>query len=72
MKIHGSGFGDRSGNVSPFTETVSTGKAEVLRGGRSYEARWERRSAGGGTEFTDADGERLRFARGPVWVVFTE
>jgi hypothetical protein len=72
VKIHGSGFGDRSGNVSPFTETVGAGKAEVLRGGRSYEARWERGSAGGGTEFTDADGERLRFARGPVWVVFTE
>ncbi|WP_407563650.1 DUF3048 domain-containing protein [Streptomyces sp. 184] len=72
VEIRDSDFGDRSGNVSPFTETVGEGKAEVLRGGRSYPARWERGSAGDGTEFTDADGERMRFARGPVWVVFTE
>ncbi|WBB60557.1 DUF3048 domain-containing protein [Streptomyces sp. WMMC500] len=72
VEIRDSDFTDGSGNVSPFTETVGAGKAEVLRGGRSYPARWERESAGDGTEFTDADGERLRFARGPVWVVFTE
>lgn len=72
VKIRDSDFGDRWGNPSPFTETVGDGKAEVLRDGRSYPARWERGSAGDGTEFTDADGERIRFAPGPVWVVFTE
>lgn len=72
VTIRGSRFADRSGNVSPFTETVGSGKAEVLRGGRSYPARWERGAADDGTEFTGADGERIRFARGPVWIVFTE
>lgn len=72
VKIRDSDFDDSSGNPSPFTETVGSGKAEVLRGGRSYPAKWERGSADEGTEFTDPDGERLRFARGPVWVVFTE
>lgn len=72
VKIRDSRFGDRWGNASPFTETVGAGKAEVLRGGRSYPARWERGSAGDGTEFTGAGGEPVRFAPGPVWVVFTE
>lgn len=72
LRIRGSRAGEGSANGSPLTETVGEGKAEVLRDGRSYPARWERESAGDGTEFTDPDGKRLRFARGPVWVVLTE
>ncbi|MFW6695025.1 DUF3048 domain-containing protein [Streptomyces sp. MAR4 CNX-425] len=72
VRIRDSTLGDSLGNVTPFTETVGKGKAEVLRGGRSYPARWERGSAGDGTEFTGPDGARIPFARGPVWVVLTE
>lgn len=69
VKVRSSEYQDSSGNVSPYTETVGSGKAEVLRGGKKHRADWSRPSAGGGTTFTDEAGERINFARGPVWVV---
>ena len=69
VRIRSSAFGDRGGNNTPFTVTVGSGRALVLRGGREYDARWSRPDAAGGTTFTDADGRRLRFARGQVWVL---
>ncbi|MFE0170823.1 DUF3048 domain-containing protein [Streptomyces sp. NPDC059002] len=72
VKVRESRFHDRSGNVSPFTETVGSGRARVLRDGRAYDARWERPTAEDGTEFTTADGDRLPFAKGQVWVVYAK
>ncbi|MBA0054061.1 DUF3048 domain-containing protein [Streptomyces sp. AJS327] len=69
VTIRPSRFRDSSGSVTPYTETVGSGTAKVLRGGRSYAAEWRRPSAESGTTFQDADGERLAFARGPVWIV---
>ncbi|NJP69127.1 DUF3048 domain-containing protein [Streptomyces sp. ventii] len=54
---------------TPFTETVGSGDATVLRDGRAHDARWTRNSTADGTRFTGDDGERLNFATGPVWVV---
>lgn len=68
VKIRDSELGDKGGNITPFTESVGEGRALVLRDGKEYEARWKRPSASGGTTFTDADGERLAFASGQVWV----
>ncbi|MFF8842158.1 DUF3048 domain-containing protein [Streptomyces sp. NPDC015127] len=70
--VRPSAFRDRGGSVSPYTETVGKGTALVLRDGRAFDARWERRTAGGDTVFTTAAGERFNFARGQVWVVLTE
>ncbi|WP_237330324.1 DUF3048 domain-containing protein [Streptomyces sp. BA2] len=73
VKVRESRFHDRSGNNTPFTETVGSGKARVLRDGRAYEARWERTSPQDGTEFTTADGGgQLAFAKGQVWVVYAK
>lgn len=73
VKVRESRFHGRSGNNTPFTETVGSGKARVLRDGRAYEARWERPSPEDGTEFTTADGgEQLPFAKGQVWVVYAK
>jgi hypothetical protein len=41
----------------------------VLRDGRAYDIRWSRADPDGGTTFTTASGQPMRFARGPVWVV---
>ncbi|MEW2624012.1 DUF3048 domain-containing protein [Streptomyces sp. NPDC048106] len=68
--IHDSPYHDVLGNPTPFTETVGSGRAEVLRDGRSYAATWSRPAADGGTAFTGPDGEPLDFAAGQVWVVF--
>jgi len=70
VKVRESAFHDFLGNNTPYTETVGSGKAEVLRDGRSYDVNWKRASAAGGTEFTTADGAPVNFAEGQVWVVF--
>lgn len=67
-----SAYHDVLGNNTPYTETVGSGQAEVLRDGRSYDARWTRARADGGTEFTGADGAAVNFAEGQVWVVFVK
>jgi Protein of unknown function (DUF3048) N-terminal domain/Protein of unknown function (DUF3048) C-terminal domain len=69
VTVRPSRFHDRFGNVSPFTETVGSGSATVLRDGRAFAAHWSRPDATDGTAFTAPDGSRLRFAPGPVWVV---
>ncbi|MGW7238383.1 DUF3048 domain-containing protein [Streptomyces sp. NPDC054804] len=72
VRVRTSAFHDVLGNYTPFTETVGTGKAEVLRDGRSFETTWTRREAGDGTTFTGADGSPVDFAEGQVWVVFAK
>ncbi|TXJ86833.1 DUF3048 domain-containing protein [Streptomyces lavendulae] len=68
--IRDSRYHDALGNPTPYTETVGSGRAEVLRDGRSFAATWSRPAANGGTTFTAADGGPLDFAAGQVWVVF--
>ncbi|MFD1830750.1 DUF3048 domain-containing protein [Streptomyces desertarenae] len=69
VTIRDSRFGDRGGNITPYSETTGSGEATVLRGGRAYEARWSRPAAEDGTEFTTPQGDPVDFAEGPVWVV---
>ncbi|MGW7528289.1 DUF3048 domain-containing protein [Streptomyces sp. NPDC054783] len=70
VKIRTSRYHDVLGNRTPYTETVGSGKAQVLRDGRSFDASWSRPDATDGTTFTAADGGRMDFADGQVWVVF--
>ncbi|MGW0705411.1 DUF3048 domain-containing protein [Streptomyces sp. NPDC002643] len=70
VTIRDSLFHDFLGNTTPYTETVGSGQAEVLRDGRSYEANWQRDTATEGTTFTTTDGKPLNFAKGQVWVVY--
>lgn len=70
VTIRSSRFHDRAGSASPFTDTTGSGPALVLRDGKAYQARWSRPGAKRGTEFRTADGERLAFARGQVWVAY--
>jgi len=69
VTVRDSRFGDRGGNITPYSETTGSGEATVLRGGRAYEARWSRPAAESGTEFTTPEGDPMTFARGQVWVV---
>ncbi|MFI1564894.1 DUF3048 domain-containing protein [Streptomyces sp. NPDC020490] len=72
VKVRPSAFRDFLGNNTPYTETVGSGKAQVLRDGRVYDVGWTRERAGDGTRFTTADGSQVGFARGQVWVVFAK
>ncbi|GGQ27577.1 DUF3048 domain-containing protein [Streptomyces roseolilacinus] len=69
VTVRPSAFADRGGSVTPYTETVGSGTALVLRDGKAHDARWSRPSATGGTSFTTPSGTPLAFAPGPVWVV---
>ncbi|MDX6310732.1 MAG: hypothetical protein QOF44_196 [Streptomyces sp.] len=69
VTVRASGYHDRWGNSSPYSETVGSGRAVVLRDGRAYDGTWSRPSAAGGTTFTTTDGRPLNFAKGQVWVV---
>lgn len=60
---------DANGAVSPFAKTVGSGRATVLRNGRAFDVRWSRPSRSAPTVFTRPSGQRMTFARGPVWVV---
>ncbi|MFI9545167.1 DUF3048 domain-containing protein [Streptomyces sp. NPDC052016] len=72
VKVRTSDFRDYLGNHTPYTETVGSGRAEVLRDGRAYDVTWKRPKATDGTEFTTRDGGRVAFAEGQVWVVLAK
>ncbi|MFH0515913.1 DUF3048 domain-containing protein [Streptomyces sp. M41] len=70
VRVRASAFHDALGNNTPYTETVGSGKARVLRDGRAYDVTWKRPKATDGTTFTTAAGKPMRFQHGQVWVVF--
>ncbi|WP_053170576.1 DUF3048 domain-containing protein [Streptomyces sp. SBT349] len=70
VEVTESDLHDVNGNFTPFTETVGSGDATVLRGGQAFEAEWDRDHKDEGTDFTTPDGEPMTFAEGQVWVVF--
>ncbi len=72
VQVRESRFHDVLGNNSPYTGTVGSGRAEVLRDGRAFDVEWRRGSATEGTDFTTADGSSVNFAKGQVWVVFAK
>jgi len=69
VRVRESRFHDVLGSNSPYTETVGSGKADVLRDGRVHHVRWERGNAADGTKFTTDDGKAVNFAPGQVWVL---
>ncbi|MFF9757486.1 DUF3048 domain-containing protein [Streptomyces sp. DH-12] len=69
VTVRRSGFRDSLGNNTPYTETVGSGKATVLRDGRAYPASWSRPAAADGTSLTSPDGGPVNVAPGPVWVL---
>ncbi|WP_200301238.1 DUF3048 domain-containing protein [Streptomyces adelaidensis] len=72
VNIRKSQFHDYLGNNTPYTETVGSGRAEVLRDGQVFDANWQREIPTDGTSFTTRDGERMNFAEGQVWVVYAK
>ncbi|MFP3990040.1 Mut7-C RNAse domain-containing protein [Streptomyces sp. E11-3] len=71
VTVRDSEFSDRWGSVSPYSETVGSGEATVLRDGRAYDVLWSRDGEEDGTTFTTPSGDPMNFAEGPVWVLLT-
>ncbi|MFF3884426.1 DUF3048 domain-containing protein [Streptomyces sp. NPDC001914] len=72
VKVRTSKYHDFLGNNTPFTESVGSGTAQVLRDGRAFDANWTRPEAADGTRFTTPDGAPMNFAPGQVWVVLAK
>lgn len=68
VRVTNSGFFEH-GSPAPYAQTVGSGRAVVLRDGRSWRARWSRATASAGTTFTRPDGAPMPFAPGQVWVL---
>jgi Protein of unknown function (DUF3048) N-terminal domain/Protein of unknown function (DUF3048) C-terminal domain len=62
------GLKDSSGTLTPFSHTVGSGEAVILRDGRAFTGSWSRPAADDPTVYTYR-GERMTFQPGRVWVV---
>ena len=72
VSITPSGYSDKFGGNTPFSNTVGTGTGYILRDGKSYTATWSRPSADVGTSWRALDGSEITFAPGQVWVALTD
>jgi hypothetical protein len=57
------------GGRPPYATSVGSGKAVILRNGRAFNVHWSRPNLNSGTTFTLANGKRMQFDPGQVWVV---
>lgn len=72
VSITPSEYKDKLGGVTPFSQTVGTGKAYVLRNGQRFATTWNRSSTETGTTFTFADGTTMYFDPGQIWIALTD
>jgi len=72
ISITASEYKDKVGGVTPFSQTVGTGKAYVLRNGQRFATTWSRASADSGTSFALADGTVMNFDPGQIWIALTD
>jgi hypothetical protein len=72
VSITPSEYKDKVGGVTPYSQTVGTGKAYVLRDGQRFVTTWNRAFADSGTTFSFADGTVMNFAPGQIWVALTD
>ena len=72
VSITPSEYKDKVGGVTPFSQTVGTGKAYVLRDGQRFVTTWSRASSEVGTTFTLPNGTVMQFDPGQVWIALTD
>ena len=72
VSITPSEYKDKVGVVTPFSQTVGTGKAYVLRDGQRFVTTWSRASSETGTTFTLPDGSVMQFDPGQIWIALTD
>jgi hypothetical protein len=60
---------DVLGNRTPYTVSVGSGPATVLRDGVAITGTWQRPTAAGGTRFLDVAGRDVALRPGPTWIL---
>jgi hypothetical protein len=69
VQIRNSEYVDVLGNATPYTDTIGTGAAAVLRDGRRLSGSWRRMAPHTGTRFLDDKGRDLPLKPGPTLVL---
>jgi hypothetical protein len=65
-------YGDKFGEITPFSKTTGTGNAVMLRDGFSYKLNWERTTENDRTIWRTSDGEIANFKPGRIWIFLTD
>lgn len=65
-------YGDKFGEITPFSKTTGVGKAVMLRDGFSYQLKWQRDLETELTTWRTADGEIANFKPGRTWIFLTD
>ena len=72
VTITPSEYHDKAGGITPFSNTVGSGTAYLLRDGQVTPIFWNRASADVGTTWTLKDGTNANFAPGQIWIGLTD
>lgn len=72
VSITPSEYKDKLGGVTPYSKTIGSGRAYVLRNGETFATTWERPSTQSGTTFTLENGEQMKFEPGQIWIALTD
>jgi Protein of unknown function (DUF3048) N-terminal domain/Protein of unknown function (DUF3048) C-terminal domain len=65
-------YHDKVGGVTPFSQTVGSGTAYLLRDGKAFPIFWNRAAAEKTTTWTLKDGSPANFASGQIWIALTD
>jgi hypothetical protein len=65
-------YGDKFGGVTPFSKTIGSGKAVMVRDGVSHELTWQRDNETDVTTWLLPDGKDAHFKPGRIWVFLTD
>ena len=71
VSITPSVYGDKFGEITPFSKTTGVGKAVMLRDGFSYHLNWQRDLETDLTTWRTANGEIANFKPGRTWIFLT-
>jgi hypothetical protein len=72
VSITDSIYRDKVGGVTPFSETIGSGRGFILRDGLAIVATWNRPSGENGTTWKTLEGEEINFAPGQIWIALTD
>lgn len=65
-------YGDKFGEITPFSKTTGVGKAVMLRDGFSYQLNWQRDLETDSTTWRTITGEIANFKPGRTWIFLTD
>ena len=65
-------YGDKFGEITPFSKTTGSGKAVMLRDGFRYQISWQRNLETDVTTWKSANGGIANFKPGRTWIFLTD